>query len=156
MKNKILKIVTVLTLLSVLTMTNFIYVGTELISYAVDGNDTVEFNAELNEGENVLLSINAPSVSDFYNGVITLREGESNFKCARNQSNQYVKSIEDKRIILNTISAGTRAQIDLKIEPIKDDIFNIGLLDMSSKINFSGNYKDSKGQENAITRSYLD
>ena len=152
MKNKILKIVTVLTLLSVLTMTNFIYVGTELISYAVDGNDTVEFNAELNEGENVLLSINAPSVSDFYNGVITLREGESNFKFARNQSNQYVKSIEDKRIILNTISAGTRAQIDLKIEPIKDDIFNIGLLDMSSKINFSGNYKDSKGQENAITQ----
>ncbi len=154
MKNKILKVLTVLTLLTVLTMTNFIYVSAGLISYAVDGIDTVEFSAEINQGENISLGLNVPNSSDFYNGKITLREGECNFKFARNQSNQYVKEINKNgnEITLNTISAGTNAKIDLKIEPIKDEIFNIGLLNMTSKINFSGNYKDRQGRENAITQ----
>ena len=147
MKNKILKILTVLTLLTVLTMTNFIYIGMELVSYAVDGNDTVNFNAQLNEGENLLLSINAPNSSDLYNGVITLKEGESNFKFATSQNSQYIKVVEDRKIVLNTIGAGTNTNIELKIEPIKDVSFDIGLLDMSSKLYFIGEYKDNEGKD---------
>ena len=57
MKSKLLKIITVIMLLSVLTLTNFIYIGMELVSYAVDGvstnNQNVEFDVNLKE-ENVL------------------------------------------------------------------------------------------------------
>ena len=151
MKNKILKILTVLTLLTVLTITNFIYIGKELVSYAVDGNDTVNFKAQLNEGENLLLSINAPNSSNLYNGVITLKEGESNFKFATSQNSQYIKVVEDRKIVLNTISAGTNANIDLKIEPIKDVSFDIGLLDMSSKLYFIGEYKDNEGKDKTVS-----
>ena len=56
MKNKILKIVTVILLLATLTVTNFIYVGTGLISYAIDSittnHENVEFEAQLKE-ENI-------------------------------------------------------------------------------------------------------
>ena len=54
MKNKVLKIVTVIILLATLTMANFIYVGYGLVSYAASSiatnHQNVEFDAQLKEG----------------------------------------------------------------------------------------------------------
>ena len=113
MVQKVLKNLLVLLIICNLTMLNFIFVGVNVVSYAEDGNNTVKFNAEMHEEENLLLSISVPnSSSDLYNGVITLKEGESNFKFATIQNSQYIKLIEDRKVVLNTISAGKNANIN--------------------------------------------
>lgn len=62
MKNKVLKIVTVVILLATLTMANFIYVGYGLVSYAASSiatnHQNVEFDAQLKEGNILSLLIN--------------------------------------------------------------------------------------------------
>lgn len=62
MKNKVLKIVTVIILLATLTMANFIYVGYGLVSYAASSiatnHQNVEFDAQLKEGNILSLLIN--------------------------------------------------------------------------------------------------
>ena len=56
MKGKILKITMVILLLMTLTMTNFIFVGASLYSYAAENiatnNQNVEFDAYLKDEEN--------------------------------------------------------------------------------------------------------
>ena len=66
MKNKVLKIVTVVILLATLTMANFIYVGYGLVSYAASSiatnHQNVEFDAQLKEGNILSLLINVKKV----------------------------------------------------------------------------------------------
>ena len=154
MKNKIFKIVTVVVLLATLTMANFIYVGFGLVSYAVSNTATnhqnIEFDAQLKE-ENILsLSINVKK-EGYFNGDITLEN--SNFTIDTQQSNQYINKIEENKIILNQLNAGTTAQIDLKIVPINKEIFNIDLLNIESKLNLNGIYKDSTQKDIKIKAS---
>lgn len=148
MKSKLLKIITVIMLLSVLTLTNFIYIGMELVSYAVDGvstnNQNVEFDVNLKE-ENVLsITINVKK-EGYFNGEITLEN--SNFIFDTNQTNSYINKIESNKLVLNQINAGTNAVLDLKINPIRDDIFDTNLLNISSKLNIIGIYRDSNEKD---------
>ena len=66
MKNKILKIVTAILLLVTITVTNFIYVGVGLVSYAISNITTnhqnVEFDAQLKEGNILSLTMSVQSV----------------------------------------------------------------------------------------------
>ena len=143
MKNKILKIVTVILLLVTLTVTNFIYVGSGLISYAIDSittnHENVEFEAQLKEENILTLSISVKK-EGYFNGEITLEN--SNFNFIPNQENAYINKIEGNKLILNQLNAGATAQIDLQIKPIDDEIFDIGLLSAVSKLKLTGIYRD--------------
>lgn len=159
MKNKIFKTSIVLSLLLTMTMANFIFVGKGLISYAADNVATnhknVEFEAyfknqegkqtetlekQLNEEETFLYLRVGVKKEGYFNGEIAIEN--SNFTLKEAESS-YVNKIENNVITLNQINVGTTEEIKVKIEPIKEDNFEIGLLDMISKINLKGSYKDS-------------
>ena len=143
MKGKIFKILTVLMLIAVLTMINFIYVGTGFISLAAESSSTnhknIEFTAELKD-ENILILGVTVKNEGYFNGEITLEN--SNFKL-KNTESEYVNKIEGNKITLNQINAGTTASFDVEIEPVKDDILDIGLLSAVSDLNLTGIYRDS-------------
>ena len=167
MKKQVLKIVTVVVLVMVLTMTNFIFVGSSLISYAADNIATnqsnVKFDTYFKDSSGNKLKtkeINFEQVEDYLylqvevnkegylDGEITLAEG-ANFKLVSSES-EYVESIEENKINLYSITAGTSIEIPVKIEPIKEENFNLGLLDMESEITINGIYKDSSEREKKV------
>ena len=143
MKSKLMKVITVMLLLVTLTMINFVYVGVGFISVAAERSSTnhknIEFTSEL-KNENILTLTVAVKNEGYFNGEITLEN--SNFKL-KNISSEYVNKIEGNKITLNQINAGTTASFDVEIEPIKDDIFDISLLNAVSDLNLTGIYRDS-------------
>ncbi len=151
MKRKILKIVTVILLLALLTMPNFIYVGTGLVSYAVDSiatnHQNVEFDAKLKEGNILSVFLNVKK-EGYFNGEINLEN--SNFTFKLNQENPYINKLESNKLVLNQINSGSNVQIDLQIQPITDEVFDIGLLNASSKVNIEGIYRDSTERDISI------
>lgn len=145
MKNKILKISIILVTILAMTMTNFIFVGASLISYAADGISTnhknVEFEAYFKEGEKdaFYLRVNVKK-EGYFNGEVTV--GNSNFTI-KEANSAYVNKIENNTIYLNQINAGTAGEIKVVIEPIKEENFAIGLLSMTSEVSLKGIYRDS-------------
>lgn len=150
MKSKILKTITIIMLLATLTMSNFCYVGASIISYAAENTATnhknIEFAANLKDENTLLMQVNVEK-EGYFNGKITLEN--SNFKF-KNASGSYVYETNENTITLNQINAGEIAEIEIEIEPIQNEIFDIGLLNMESKINLNGIYKDSTEKDRKI------
>ena len=142
MKSKLFRVMVVLMILATLTLTNFIYVGVGAISYAASANDTnhknVEFTANLKDEKTLTLGVNVKN-EGYFNGEVSLEN--NNFKM-KSSSSEYVNKVEENKITLNQINAGTNVQIDVEIEPMKDDSFIIGLLTAQTKVKLSGIYKD--------------
>ena len=153
MRSKVFKIVVAILLVMTLTMVNFIYVGAGLVSYAAEKVSTnhknVEFTAELKNENTLNLQISVKN-EGYFNGKITLEN--SNFKLKNSQS-EYVNKVEENKISLNQINAGTVAQIDVEIEQIKDDNLDINLLDRTSTVKLTGIYRDSTEKDINIEAS---
>ncbi len=159
MKNKGLKISVVILLIITLTMTNFIFLGSSLISYAVDdistNNKNIEFSAYFknDQGEKVssldrtsstqnislYLSISVKK-EGFFNGQVELTN--SNFNIASSES-EYVSRIEGNKVYLNQINAGTTAEIELKAKTIENDNIDLNMLSAKSDVTLTGIYRDS-------------
>ncbi len=159
MKRKIFKISVILVMILTMTMTNFIFVGKNLISYAVDNVGTnhknVEFKAYFKDGEGkeaITLEKEAYTEETFlylrvdvkkegyFNGEIVLED--SNFTLKESDS-AYVNKIENNTIYLNQINVGVSEEIKVKVEPITEENFTISLLNKVSKISIKGIYRDS-------------
>ena len=159
MKNKILKTILILALILTLTMVNFIFVGANFVSYAAEKISTnhanVEFDAyfknEKGEGiqtleilpnnEEQILYINLNVKKEgYFNGKLQIKN--SNFNILKIES-EFVNKVEGNTIYLNQINTGSKVEIPVKIKPITNDKFNVGLLNMNSKIVLEGEYKDS-------------
>lgn len=158
MKNKMIKIITIMLLIMTLTMTNFIFVGSSLISYAASGVETNHRNIDfdtyfVNSNNQKISSVDMSNQGDIYlsmqievknegyfNGKITVND--SNFTLTDTDSS-YVNKIEGNTITLNQINAGTRAEIKVKVELNKDEIFNLDNLSKTNKITLEGKYYDS-------------
>lgn len=168
MKNKVFKIGVVLVIILTMTMTNFIFVGSSLISYALDDHsntniNNVEFNTYFknekgekvssidiatNNSENILYMYLNIKQEGYFNGSIRLENG-ANFKLIESD-NQYVKSVENNTVNLYQVTAGTSIEIPVKIEPIKEEIYAIGLLDVESKVSIHGIYRDSSEKDKEV------
>ena len=122
MKGKIIKLITVMLLLVTLTTINFIYVGASFVSLAAEEISTnhknIDFTSTLKSESLLTLSVTVKN-EGYFNGEITLEN--SNFKL-KNTSSEYVNKIEENKITLNQINAGTTASFDVEIEPVKEDI----------------------------------
>lgn len=159
MKNKVFKISLIMVMILTMTITNFISVGSTLISYAADRQVTnhknVEFKAyfkdkegrevttlekEVNQEETFLYLRIDVKKEGYFNGQIHLEN--SNFTLRETRS-IYVNKIENNIIYLNQMNVGTTEEIKVKIEPIQEENFMIGLLNMTSKVSIKGIYKDS-------------
>ena len=145
MKNKILKISVVILLIMTLTMTNFIFLGSNLISYAADTMSTnhknIEFDAYFkdNNGQKITtlertadmkeaslyVAINV-NTEGFFVGQVKLQN--SNFDITSSES-EFVSKISDNTIYLNQLDVGTTAEIEVKVKPIDSDVMNVNMLD---------------------------
>ena len=114
MKSKLFRVMVVLMILATLTLTNFIYVGVGAISYAASANDTnhknVEFTANLKDEKTLTLGVNVKN-EGYFNGEVSLEN--NNFKM-KSSSSEYVNKVEENKITLNQINAGTNVQIDAR------------------------------------------
>ena len=159
MKNKGLKISVVILLIITLTMTNFIFLGSSLISYAVDDISTnhknIEFSAYFknDQGEKVTSLDRTASTQEiwlymsisvkkegFFNGQVELTN--SNFNIASSES-EYVSKIEGNKVYLNQINAGTTAEIELKAKTIENESVDLNKLSAESEVTLTGIYRDS-------------
>ncbi len=159
MKNKGLKISVVILLIITLTMTNFIFLGSSLISYAVDdistNNKNIEFSAYFKneQGEKVSSLDRTSSTQDislylsisvkkegFFNGQVELTN--SNFNISSSES-EYVSKIEGNKVYLNQINAGTTAEIELKAKTVENDNMDLNMLSAESDVTLTGIYRDS-------------
>lgn len=164
MKQKLLKIVTVVMLIMTLTLANFLLLCVDVVSYAVaastNDNSTnhknIDFMAYFNDEKgNKVTSIDTSMDNDnlrlhfqisvrkegYFNGSISLKT--SNFKFNLDNSSSDINQIDENTIILNQINAGDVKDIDVKIDVLKDDKFDLSLIDLESEIEISGIYRDS-------------
>lgn len=157
MKGKILKISVAIILIMTLTLTNFIFVGSSIVSYAMDGIATnhknIEFEAyfkdkdgnkvvtlERTADENemsmyLLLNVKREG---YFNGMVELKD--TNFKFNSSES-EYVNKVEENKIYLNQLNAGTTAEIEIKVSPIEQEKYS--LVEKANEVNLLGEYKDS-------------
>ena len=158
MKNKLLKISTIIILLITLTMSNFIFVGFNIYTYAIDKTATshsnIEFDAYFKDSEGNKVEKITKGINDtetLYMEISVKKEGyfkpiikleDSNFEIKKAES-PYIENIKENTITLKQINAGEVNLIQIEVKPIKNELYNIGLLDVSSKINLSGIYRDS-------------
>lgn len=168
MRNKLFKVSVILVIILTMTMTNFVFVGSSLISYAVGNNNgtnnsNIEFNTYFKNDKGEKVSVTDMVLHNqeallymylnvkqegYFNGTISLADG-ANFKLVESD-NQYVKNVENNTINLYHVTAGTSIEIPVKIEPVKEETYDIDLLDVESKIILNGIYKDSSEKDKKI------
>lgn len=151
MKSRIFKVSIILAMILTMTMSNFLFVGYHLISYAVDEVTTnhrnVEFKASMKDDATLSMEVSVKE-DGYFNGKITLEEGNFTLKTS---NSDYVNKIEGNTITLNQINKGVTAVIDVAIEPVKEERYNAGLLNMENKLSLSGTYRDSSEKDKEIS-----
>ena len=155
MNKKFLKVITVLMLIITLTMANFVLICADAVTYAASsvGKDNctisayfIDENGNKNDkletsisNENIKLGLDI-KVSDqgYFNGEISLNN--SNFKLNTNVQNEHINSISENKITLNQINAGDTIALELAIEPIKDDMYDLSMLNRDTEVEMAGTY----------------
>ncbi len=157
MKGKIFKISVAIILIMTLTLANFIFVGSNIVSYAMDeittnhkniefetyfkdkdGNKTNILERTAEEKEMSMYLLLNVKREGYFNGIVELND--TNFKFNSSES-EYVNKVEENKIYLNQINAGTTAEIEIKVSPIEQEKY--ALEEKKSEIILSGEYKDS-------------
>ena len=164
MIKKVLKVLIIVSIIITLTMANFIAIGVNMVSYAEDiltqevktNHKNVEFSAYFKNEKGEKLKSTEKTINNedtklfidievkqegYFNGEISLDSG--NFNIKNEKLSEGIEKIENNKISLNQINAGQKVTIELGIEPIKSDAYDLSLLDMKSKISLNGTYKDS-------------
>ena len=159
MKNKILKISVVILLIMTLMMSNFIFLGSSLISYAADATSTnhknIEFDAYFKDSNgqkittldrtadmqeiSLYLAVNV-NTEGFFVGQVKLQN--ANFDIVSSES-EFVSKIADNTVYLNQLDVGTSAEIEVKVKPITDEVMNANMLDCQSELILTGIYRDN-------------
>lgn len=152
MNKKVLKIVTVVIILTALMATNLAPIGISLVSYAQSSistnHENVEFEAQIKD--NNTLSLKVRVLKDgYFNGEITLED--TNFNISSIPENAYINKVEGKKITLNQINAGQTAEIELPITAKTEEIYNADMLNKLNKVTLTGTYKDSTEKDTAIS-----
>ena len=172
MKENILQKITAVLLIVTLTMANFLLLGVNMVTYAAElatmdrntSHKNVEFMAYFKDAqENELTEASVPMNAEnlklqlevvvkqegYFNGKITL--DNANFKLKSEILSEGISKVEGNTIELTQINAGETRKIEVGIELIKDEKFDLSLLDMESKISIEGTYKDSTEKDIKVT-----
>ena len=147
-----------------LTISDFLFVGTELASYAVDmlktNSSNVDFSAYFinSNGEKVeklekntdmdeeYLYIDiAVKNEGYFNGTISLHN--NNFNLKQDILSQDIAKISGNEVKLNQINAGSTVTIKLGIEIINNSTITENMLDQKTKVELNGQYVNSKNVE---------
>ena len=166
MLKKVLDKVIAIILIMVLTLFNFIYVGTSTISYAIGvltnetNNKNVKFVAYFKTAEGKKVDAKEEKIDNsdmkmylgisvenagYFNGNIEVLN--SNFTLKNTNTSEKINKIENNKITLNQITAGESIELELGIEPKNENKIDSGLLNMESKIKLTGTYTDSNAKK---------
>lgn len=164
MKCRVLQVLLTISLILTLVITDFLILGynisiavsdigelresatnvknVEFDAYFEDsnGNKDTNFNKFIDEKETFLHLKIEVKKEGYFNGTISVKN--NNF-ILKESNSKYVKNIENNNIQLNQINAVTEVEIQIKIEPIRDEIFNKDLLQSECIIELEGIYRDS-------------
>jgi len=178
MKQKLLKIVTVVMLIMTLTLANFLLLCVNVVSYAIaastNDNSTnhknIEFRAYLKNDEgdkvsNLDITANKENVKlylqialknqGYFNGSITL--DEANFKLIPENNSSDINKIEGNTIYLNQINAGESKELEVILRwENKEE--NLGTRMSTVKIEEtenSANFKETNEKDNEGTVSIV-
>ena len=162
MKNKVLKALIVEFLIIALVMSDFILLGMNLITYALEtvnnttNNENVKFAVyfataegetshseyEINSEEMMLYLKVEVDNDGYFDGVVTLKD--CNFVIKEQELPKGVKKIDGNVITLNTVRADEPSQeIAVKIKAKIEDNFDFDMLEKNNIINLAGNYYNS-------------
>lgn len=159
MKSKILKISVVMLIIMTLTMSNFIFLGTSIYTYAASNittnHENIEFETYFKNGNgekvstldrtvdakelSLFLSVNVKK-EGYFNGAVEFIN--PNFKIL-NSTSEYVNRIEENKIYFNQINAGANTEIEIKIAPKDEERINIDSLSSTTNVKLTGIYRDS-------------
>lgn len=171
MKQKTLQVITALLLIVTLTMANFLLLCVDVVSYAAEqvsldkktNHKNIEFMAYFKDenggrtdkldatttDNNLKLFLNvAVNQEGYFNGKVELKN--ANFNLKPDSTSESIEKIENNTVYLNQIKAGETKEIELNIEIIKDEQFDLSLIDLQSVIALSGVYKDSTQKDISI------
>ena len=171
MKQRILQIATAMLLIVTLTMANFILLCVDVVSYAQDAiniesstnHKNVEFMAYFkDQNGNKITNLDAKSNSEnlrLYVQVSVRKEGylnaniilnNANFKLKTDVLSDGINKIENNIVYLNQINAGESKELEIGIELLKDEQFDLNYLNMENTIFIDGTYKDSTQKDISI------
>ena len=168
MKEKILKTMLVILLLITMTMANFILLGVNVYTYAVEtinqdkatNNKNVEFMSYFKNEKGDILSeydvkMNVVDLKlyfkvivkqeGYFNGNVTI--SNANFNLIEENTNKDIAKIEGNKIFLNQINAGEEKEFEIGINLLKDDKYPIDMLGKEIDITLDGIYRDSKQKD---------
>lgn len=171
MKQKFLQVITSILLIITMTIANFLLICVNVVSYAADvinadkstNHKNVEFMAyfkdengnkvteksEATNNENLKLyfevSVNREG---YFNGKISLKD--SNFTIKTDILSDSVNKIENNIIYLNQIKAGETKEIEVNIDILKNEKFDLRLIDLNSIVSIEGIYRDSTEKDISI------
>jgi hypothetical protein len=161
-----MKTIAVIMMVLMLTLSNWILLGTELVAYALDvinetNENNVQFTAyfkddseakvaektEVITSESMKLYIEVSVKKEgYFNGRIEI--ADSNFKLKEQEYGTDVEKVVDNTIYLNQINAGDTVTLELAISPITDTNINVNyLLGKTSSIKIKGTYTSAEGDK---------
>lgn len=172
MKQRVLQVITALLLIITLTMANFLLLGVNAISYAAEtinaekstkhkniefmayfkdekGNKVTETESLINSNDLKLYFQISVNQEGYFNGNILLKD--ANFEFKSDLTSDIVNKIENNTIYLNQINAGETKEIEVGIELLKDEQFDLDLIDKESKVSIEGIYKNSTQKDISIS-----
>lgn len=157
-RSLISKICAILAIISLL-VSDFLFVGTSLVSYALDvantNNNNVVFTAyfrdgngqtdkiqrNIDEGETKLYIDVTVKNEGYFNGQITLNNGSFDLK--QEVNSEHISSINGNTVTLNQINAGSTVTIELAIQPKTTE----AILNSETEIKLNGSYVNGKVAE---------
>ena len=155
MKQRILQIITSILLIMTLTMANFLLLCVNVVSYAVDtinaeqntnhknvtfmayfkddnGNKTTQKELLMSSEDLKLYFQVSVKKEGYFNGNILLNN--ANFKLKTDIFSDVINKIENNNIYLNQINAGENVEIEVGIQILKEDQFDLNLIDLNSEV----------------------
>lgn len=163
-KRKVINKIIAIFMILFLNMTDFMFVGQSIVSYALDAvntnNTNVDFSAyflndsgikvkQLQENinaENLKLYVDVSVKNEgYFNGTISIEN--SNFKLKQENKDENVSEISENTVKLKQINAGSTYTYALEIEPIEGENINISMLNCKTDVKLTGDYVNSKNIE---------
>ncbi len=159
-----------LVLVVVLTMADFVVIGINFASFAIDAisttNENVKVEAYFKDESGTKIfeqseNINAEQFN-MYVDISILKEGyfngkvcleNSNFSIIGNTQNDYISGIEENIVYLNQINSGKTITLELQVKPKVDSKISAESLDKETNVKLEGIYTYSKGQDGIASYS---
>ena len=168
MNTKKTKAIIAIILIITLTFADILFFGINVVSYAVElvsttNHNNVQFMAYFitKEGEKVTSLSDKIDTKDlkmyievgvenegYFNGNIQVEN--SNFTLNSESIGNGISKIEGNTITLNQVTAGEKIEAEVGITPIKEDQYNLEMLNTSSKISLEGTYVSSSKKDITI------